>query len=245
MESSEKFHQVHNVMSDLCLLNLTEPFTATASESLSGNFGPSIAVEYEQLGNGQVKVSKLPLVTTEITFSTKISTYMNDTYRVVIHEILRPAFTEINGELIHLKPGNSCATLRVIFPLDAKTWKWYRGLDKTEMMKAGMLYTDTVGIRTVLPPDGAFNSESLREGGYGDPVGKGSMSYYPLAAITSIRKGTESVLICLFLLFTGWPEKKTWALLLNLTLLQVLLPLNSLTELSSGLSDLILNLSGE
>ncbi|NMC38421.1 MAG: hypothetical protein GYA41_08875 [Bacteroidales bacterium] len=163
--------------------------TVVASGPSSFKQAPSIAVEYEQQENGATKVFELPLASTEITASTRISTYMNDTYRAVIHEIHRPAYTEINGELIHLKAGNSCATLRIIFPLESRTWKWHHGLDKTEMMKDGMLYTDTVSIRTTIPPDGAFNAEVLRQGGYGDPVGKGSMSYYPLAAISSDVKG--------------------------------------------------------
>lgn len=171
------------------LLPLSGSATIIASGPSSFRQAPSLLVEYEKQENGASKVVELPLASTEITASTRISTYINDTYRAVIHEISRSDYTEINGELIHLEAGNSCATLRIIFPLEAKTWKWHRGLDKTEIMKNGMLYTDTVSIRTTIPPDGAFNAEVLREGGYGDPVGKGSMSYYPLAAITSDAKG--------------------------------------------------------
>ncbi len=165
-------------------------FTAPgASQSSAIKSLPAIMVEYEQQGHDAAKIIRLPLATTEITASTRISTYMNETYRVVIHEIDRSGHTEINGELIHLKAGNSCATLRIILPLYAETWKWHRGLDKTEIMKDDMLYTDTVSILTTIPPDGAFNAEVLGEGGYGDHVGKGSMSYYPLAAITSDSHG--------------------------------------------------------
>jgi hypothetical protein len=56
-------------------------------------------------------------------------------------------------------------------------------------MKPDSIYYDTVPVSTVLPPDGAFNGSTLSEGGYGDPVGQGTMSYYPLCAVSVDGEG--------------------------------------------------------
>ncbi len=57
-------------------------------------------------------------------------------------------------------------------------------------MRTGSVYTDTVSVRTTIPPAGAFNGKDLFEGGYGEAVGKGTMSYYPLCALSSGTTGT-------------------------------------------------------
>jgi hypothetical protein len=44
-------------------------------------------------------------------------------------------------------------------------------------------------VRTTSPPAGAFNGDDLSEGGYGDPVGTGTMSYYPLCAVSTGNTG--------------------------------------------------------
>lgn len=143
----------------------------------------SIQVEYLTAGKQNIQATVLPPDHADITPNARITHYRNDFYQVVIHEIDRGNYTEINGELEYLAEGSSCITLRIIFPLSGDTWTWYRGLEKSEMMKPGKIYSDTVSISTVLPPDGAFNGKDLKEGGYGDAVGQGTMSYYPLIAV--------------------------------------------------------------
>jgi hypothetical protein len=56
-------------------------------------------------------------------------------------------------------------------------------------MKSGFTYFDTIPVSTMLPPDGAFNGKSLSEGGYGDAIGRGTMSFYPLCAVSTDSKG--------------------------------------------------------
>jgi hypothetical protein len=108
---------------------------------------------------------------------------------VVIHEIDRGGFTEINGELKHLSDKSSCTTLRIALPSKGESWKWFRGLGKSVRINGGELCFDTIAVKTVLPPDGAFNGKNLADGGYGDPVGQGTMSFYPLCAVAVDGKG--------------------------------------------------------
>jgi|WetSurMetagenome_2_1015567.scaffolds.fasta_scaffold00535_11 hypothetical protein len=147
----------------------------------SGSTQP-IHVEYVEAGKPGAKVIEIPVYMVNESANGRITTYRNDTYQVVIHEIDRGTFTEINGELKHLAEANSCATLRISVQYTGDKWKWFRGLDRSEKMQGGQVYFDTIPVRTVLPPDGAFNGKNLTDGGYGDPVGQGTMSYYPLCA---------------------------------------------------------------
>ena len=63
--------------------------------------------------------------------------------------------------------------LRIVFPC-AESGNGSGDLTNQLQMRNGEACYDTIGVRTVLPPDGAFNGKSLREGGYGDPVGQGN-----------------------------------------------------------------------
>ena len=90
---------------------------------------------------------------------------------------------EINGELEYLSKGSSCVTLRVIVPANGDKWEWFHGLDKSAVMNPGKLYYDTIPVNTTIPPDGAFNGKTLVDGGYGDAIGRGTMSFYPLSAV--------------------------------------------------------------
>lgn len=155
----------------------------------TGLFAQPIHVEFLEAGMPDNKVMELPVFKISETENIRITIYRNDTYQVVIHEIDRGNYTEINGELEHLTEANSCVTLRISIPFSGDKWKWFRGLDRSEQMKPDVVYFDTISVSTVLPPDGAFNGKNLTDGGYGDPVGQGTMSYYPLCAVRIDDKG--------------------------------------------------------
>jgi hypothetical protein len=140
-----------------------------------------IQVEYRLPGQGDV-FKTMPL--TEETFSeiSGISTYRDTQYQLVIWQFHHNGYTEINSELECLSGQNSCVTLRFCFPQQGKIYVWFEGLDKHTDMLPGRIYFDTLSVATMLPPDGAFNGNTLAEGGYGDRIGRGSMSYYPLCA---------------------------------------------------------------
>ena len=148
-----------------------------------------IRVEFIDAVNPVNKFIEIPVVNRSATTDGRISTFENSHYRVTIHEIDRGYFTEINGELENLLDGNSCLTLRISFPEKGKTWKWYRGLQKSEVMESDVPYYDTISARTMMPPDGAFNGKTLSDGGYGDRVGQGTISFYPLNAVSIDGKG--------------------------------------------------------
>jgi hypothetical protein len=149
----------------------------------------SIHIEYIEAGKTQNFPTELAIYDVNITSNARITKYRNNLYQVIIHEIDRGFYSEINGELECLAEGSSCITLRISLPYSGNNWKWYRGLEKSENMKPGQIYFDTVPVATVFPPDGAFNGRTLSEGGYGDPVGQGTMSYYPLSALSIDDKG--------------------------------------------------------
>ncbi len=149
----------------------------------------TIYVEYIDVNKNNNEILNLPRYNVIITKNAKITTYRNNLYQMVIHEIDRGSYTEINGEFENLSKNNSSITIRINFPLRGKEWKWYSGLDEVETMNIDKTYDDTIEISTVLPPDGAFNGNTLAEGGYGDAVGQGVMSYYPLCAINIDNNG--------------------------------------------------------
>ena len=150
----------------------------------------SIRVEYSDPISRSVGIQDIPLLSQSGAAGIRISTFRNTRFQVLIHEISRGHYTEVNGELESLNGENSCVTLRIIFPLKGESWIWYSGLDKSQEMKSGELYSDTVSIKTTIPPAGAFNGNDLASGGYGDAVGKGTMSYYPLCAVSTDGLGT-------------------------------------------------------
>ena len=151
---------------------------------------PAVKIEYSDPVIKTSGVVELLLSSQTISSNVRTSIYKNLTYQVVIHEIDRKYCTEVNGEIENLTEKNSCLTLRVIFPLKGEKWIWYSGLDKSVEMNDGSFYTDTVSIRTTVPPAGAFNGKDLTTGGYGDAVGQGTMSYYPLCAVSTDNSGT-------------------------------------------------------
>lgn len=149
----------------------------------------SIYVEYLEVGKTKNQLKQLAKYNVNVTPNARITQFRNNLYQVVISEIDRGDYTEINGELEYLSEGSSCITLRIILPLSGNKWKWFSGLEKSDLMLADSSYYDTVKISTVLPPDGAFNGQTLPDGGYGDPVGQGSMSFYPLGAVSIDNRG--------------------------------------------------------
>ncbi len=168
------------------LLNINSLFANYTSLEVTGTnkewLTKPIIVEFQVAGIQDIKPIEIPLSVVSFSVNTRITFYRTDSYQVVIHEIRRGDYIEINLEFEHLNLGNLCGTLRITIPYNGDNWEWFRGLDKSEQMKSSVTYYDTVSVNTVYPPDGAFNGKDLADGGYGDPVGQGTMSYYPLCA---------------------------------------------------------------
>ncbi|MBI5008539.1 MAG: hypothetical protein HZB98_02580 [Bacteroidia bacterium] len=151
---------------------------------------PLIKIEYSAAGNRVSKVLELPLISKTSSANAHTFTFRDQSYQVVIQEIDRNYYTEVNGEVQSLSETGSCLTLRVIFPVQGEKWIWFSGLDKAVDMMTGLVYTDTVSVRTTIPPAGGFNGNELSGGGYGDSVGMGTMSYYPLCALSAGTSGS-------------------------------------------------------
>ena len=149
----------------------------------------SIYVEYLEVGKTKSEFTHLEKFDVILTANARTTRFRNNLYQVVINEINRGNYTEINGELEYLSEGSSCITLRITLPFRGAEWKWHRGLEKSVLMTMDSSYYDTVKIATLLPPDGAFNGQTLADGGYGDLVGQGTMSFYPLCAVSIENKG--------------------------------------------------------
>ena len=164
-------------------------FTGNSVTAVPAGSAPVIKVEYTDAGKKSSEIIEIPLLSQNKNGNVMISTYRNMTYQVVIHEIDRGYFTEVNGDIENLNGGNSCLSLRIIFPVKGEKWTWFSGLDKSADMKTGLIYADTVSTKTTVPPAGAFNGNDISDGGYGDPVGMGTMSYYPLCAIRTDQTG--------------------------------------------------------
>lgn len=149
----------------------------------------SIYVAYQEVGKPGSSFTKLPEYNVNLTENARITQFKNSRYQVIINEIDRGHYTEVIGELQYLSEGSSCVTLQITFPLKGEKWQWHSGLEKSNVMVRDTTYSDTVEISTKLPPDGAFNGQKLSDGGYGDPVGQGSMSFYPLCAVSIDNRG--------------------------------------------------------
>ncbi|GGK34174.1 hypothetical protein GCM10007962_30760 [Yeosuana aromativorans] len=183
------FGETHGVWPD-SLLAYQEKVKEKKDNSLKAQKdATSIYVEYIEMGKANNTFIKLPEYDVNFTKSTKITRFKNNFYQVVLKEIDKGNYTEINGELENLSDENSCITLRIIIPLQGNKWKWFSGLEKEYVMSKDSIYSDTKKISTMLPPDGAFNGQTLSDGGYGDSVGQGSMSFYPLGVVSVDNSG--------------------------------------------------------
>lgn len=99
---------------------------------------------------------------------------------------------ELYGEESSLNNEDLCFTIKLIFPLDKSNQnvRWCYDLDSTETVGRGKeLFSNYIDVNTVVPPDGAFNINANDNGGYGDNVGTGQMSFYPLAGVSTNNVG--------------------------------------------------------
>lgn len=165
------------------------PFTGLAQVYSPGRNSALIRVQYLLAAHSSNQITELPKYSDNVSGKIRLTTYRNKSYQVTIHEIDRGDYMEINGGLEYLDTGTSALTLRIIFPANGTHWKWFSGLDRSYAMKPDSIYADLVSANTVSPPDGALNGKTLPDGGYGDAVGRGKVSFYPLCAISMDGKG--------------------------------------------------------
>ncbi|MGA9407900.1 MAG: hypothetical protein WBW71_12280, partial [Bacteroidota bacterium] len=95
------------------------------------------------------------------------------------------------GEASALTKEDVCFSLKIVFPVrDSGIVTWNYDLDSTISVGADSgLYSNYVDASSVVPPAGAFNADDRHNGGYGDKLGSGQMSFYPLAAVSTGEVG--------------------------------------------------------
>ncbi len=134
----------------------------------------------------------IPEVTSNTNNLGLIKTFKDDNLDIKLIFKKHNSYIELSGEASSIKKSDLCFTIKVIFPLKEKrsNLTWSYNLDSTVSIKTSTAsYHNYVKVNTILPPDGAFNKGKNSNGGYGDKIGIGEMSFYPLAAVTRGDKG--------------------------------------------------------
>src|SRR6185312_7900189 len=72
----------------------------------------SIRIQYLLAGHPSSQITELPKYNENISGNIKLTTYQNKIYQVMIQEIDRGNYVEINGSLEYMDSGTSALTLR-------------------------------------------------------------------------------------------------------------------------------------
>jgi hypothetical protein len=98
---------------------------------------------------------------------------------------------ELSGEVGNQLKEDLCFTLKIIFPSGKfKNVNWSYDLDSIGTVGTNnKLFCNYVDASTIIPPAGAFNTDEKYNGGYGDKVGTGLMSFFPIASISTDNVG--------------------------------------------------------
>ena len=102
-----------------------------------------------------------------------------------------PSHIEVSGDVVNSGDEDRCFTLKVVFPTGGfRDAFWGHDLDSTRRVEpSDTTLCNYVEACTVVPPAGAFNTDEKHNGGYGDKVGSGGMSFYPLASLSADGHG--------------------------------------------------------
>ena len=141
----------------------------------------------EHLGAGVEQSLTLTLkATRQLNRSTHL-TYAAKGFELELALIDQGKYLECKGTILSLDGAEHCVTVDLVFPVSKiSSFNWDKNIDDSERITPGNeAYFEYVDVFTQLPPDGAFNVAEGQNGGYGDKIGTGKMSYYPLASISS------------------------------------------------------------
>ncbi|NQV30246.1 MAG: hypothetical protein HQ508_05095 [Candidatus Marinimicrobia bacterium] len=145
----------------------------------------------EHVSGGVAQPLELTLKTsTQLNRSTHLI-YQTTGYQMELAIIDQGEYVECNGTILSGDGLEHCVTVDLAFPVaNIGSYRWDKNIDDSESsMSRTESYSEYVDVFTMLPPDGAFNVSEGENGGYGDRVGMGKMSYYPLASISSMTNG--------------------------------------------------------
>ncbi len=113
--------------------------------------------------------------------------FSDDHLTVQLTYVKHATHIDVSGTVLNKRDDDVCFTLRTMFPVSfAHHARWGYDLDSTcEPGTSGSVISNMVDARTVVPPAGAFNSDAKSNGGYGDNVGTGKMSFFPVASVST------------------------------------------------------------
>jgi len=141
----------------------------------------------QYLAGGETEILPLELLETNHFRRTNRFRYQATDFELELVFINQGDYVECNGTLQALDSLPHCVTTQLAFPISKlNTFFWDKNIDDNQAINFEQpSYSEYVDVFTQLPPDGAFNIAPDDNGGYGDKVGTGRMSYYPLASISS------------------------------------------------------------
>ncbi len=141
---------------------------------------------------GGVEKSMIPILKESSAFHrTSLLTYEVGGYELELALIDQGDYLECNGTILSSDGNEHCVTIELAIPVEQiSSFKWDNNIDDSQVIQGSeKLYSEYVDVFTQLPPDGSFNASEGENGGYGDVIGKGQMSFYPLASISSDDRG--------------------------------------------------------
>ncbi|MBI5809542.1 MAG: hypothetical protein HZA74_14210 [Ignavibacteriales bacterium] len=115
-----------------------------------------------------------------------IQNYSDDKLNLELDFINYSDYTELNGIIYNKLKEDICFTIKIIFPFTQQdSVYWDHDLDSTILVEPNKTYANLVEATTVISPDGAFNISERSNGGYGDKIGVGFTSFYPIASVST------------------------------------------------------------
>lgn len=137
--------------------------------------------------NNYISLKRIKSVNSELGI---IQTFSDDKLNVELSYRYYNNYIDVDGETDNLSNNDLCFTIKIVFPLNKKeSVYWDNDPDSSVLVRQNKNYDNYIEAETVIPPDGAFDSTENDNGGYGDQVGEGKMSFYPLASISSRTDG--------------------------------------------------------
>ena len=117
--------------------------------------------------------------------------FQDENLNVKLTFIMQKSFIELSGEVLNKKEYDLCFSLKLLFPLkNQKKIMWSYDLDSTVVINNEKnTYSNYVDVNTIVPPDGSFDADENNDGGYGNKIGTGKMSFYPVAALSTDKIG--------------------------------------------------------
>ncbi|NQV50692.1 MAG: hypothetical protein HQ507_09350, partial [Candidatus Marinimicrobia bacterium] len=167
---------------------LASSLSAANLSGIAGGVQPKL-IEYTNDG-GETSLVLTLKASRQLNRTTHL-TYVTNGFELELAILDQGKYVECNGTILATDGLEHCVTVDLAFPVtNISAYRWDKNIDDSaQIMATTDSYSESVDVFTQFPPDGAFNVSEGENGGYGDKVGLGKMSYYPLASISSASNG--------------------------------------------------------